>query len=339
MSDPTTPVTARPDRRDVLITSASRKVLLVRAFREAIARLGGGRVLATDLSPWAVALREADGTVELPRADDAGFGDAVERLCESEGVGLVVPTRDDELPVFAGMRDRLARAGTMVLVSGAASIAACRDKVRFAQAVAAVGLDTPRVHPGRDVPMPAFVKPRTGAGARHAVAVHTVEALHAATREIEAMGGEPVVQELIDAPEFTIDVYLDRSSRPISCIPRERIVVVGGESVVSRTVIDQDLSNATIRLCVALGLTGHVTVQAFRTADRIAFIEVNPRFGGAANLGFAAGAPTPEFAIREARGETLTPRLGEYEPGLVMLRYAEDRFVRDSSPTVDTGMP
>ena len=91
------------------------------------------------------------------------------------------------------------------------------------------------------------------------------------------------------------------------------------------------LVEATLRLCAAIGLVGQVTVQAFRVADRILFIEVNPRYGGAANLGFAAGAPTPEFAIRMARGERLTPQLGSYEVGLMMLRYAEDRFVREPS--------
>ena len=83
------------------------------------------------------------------------------------------------------------------------------------------------------------------------------------------------------------------------------------------------------RLCTAIGLVGHLTVQAFRTPTGVAFIEINPRYGGAANLGFEAGAPTPEYAIRAARGERLEPRLGMYEVGLMMFRHAADLFVRD----------
>jgi carbamoyl-phosphate synthase large subunit len=78
-----------------------------------------------------------------------------------------------------------------------------------------------------------------------------------------------------------------------------------------------------------------VTIQAFRSADRIAFIEINPRYGGAANLGFAAGARTPEYAIRLSRGERLKPQLGEYEIGLVMLRAGEDRFVHEGDLRFD----
>ncbi len=151
---------------------------------------------------------------------------------------------------------------------------------------------------------------------------------------IEQAGGESLVQEFIDAAEFTIDVLIDPEGRPIVCVPRERVEVVAGESIVARTARDPELCKATLRLCAAIGLTGHATVQAFRSADRITFIEINPRYGGAANLTFAAGAPTPEFAIRIARGERLEARLDDYEAELVMIRYAEDRFVHASSDHV-----
>jgi carbamoyl-phosphate synthase large subunit len=322
-------MTASPriERPDVLVTSAARKVLLVRAFREAQGRVGeGGRVLAADLDPWAVARREADGVVELPRSDDPSFGDALERACAAERIGLVVPTRDEELLVFSAMRERMAEAGTVILISPPESIAVCRDKIRFAKRLAEIGVDTPRILSLEDPALPAFVKPRVGAGSRHARVVRTPEELAAATSAIRAAGGEPVAQELVDGSEHTVDVFLDLAGQPISCVPRERVQVVNGESVVSRTVRDDALARAAIRVCQALGLVGHITVQAFRTSDRIVLIEVNPRFGGAANLGFAAGAPTPEFAIRMARGEFLGPQLDRYEVGLVMLRYSDDRF-------------
>ena len=156
--------------------------------------------------------------------------------------------------------------------------------------------------------------------------VHTRQQLEAA---VAALEGDALIQEWIDAPEYTVDVFADLDRRPITCVPRERVQVVAGESVVSRTVRDEALSAATLQLVASIGLIGHVTVQVFRTPDRIAFIEINPRYGGAANLSFAAGAPTPEMAIRLARGERLEPRLGQYEAGLVMLRHADDRFARD----------
>jgi Carbamoylphosphate synthase large subunit (split gene in MJ) len=147
---------------------------------------------------------------------------------------------------------------------------------------------------------------------------------------LEAIGGDALIQAFIDAPEFTVDVFLDLDGRPISCVPRERMSVVSGESIVGRTVRDPDLAAAAVRLCSAIGLVGHLTVQAFRTPTEVSFIEINPRYGGAANLGFEAGAPTPEYAIRAARGERLEPRLEAYEVGLMMLRHPADLFVREA---------
>jgi carbamoyl-phosphate synthase large subunit len=321
---------ARPevyDRPNVLITSASRKVLLVRAFRAALAELGGGSVVASDLDPRAAALYEADRRRALPRSDDPGFVDALRTLCREERIGLVIPTRDEELPVLAGARGVLADDGTLALVSSPDSVETCRDKRRFATAVAAAGLDAPRLFDDpASAPLPVFVKPRIGKGGRAATAATTTAELSAGLAQA---GPDALVQELLVAPEYTIDLFLDLESRPVSCVPRERMVVVGGESVVSRTVHDPDLVSASIALATSIGLVGHVTVQAFRSPDRIAFIEINPRFGGAANLGFAAGARTPEYAIRLSRGEEVKPLLGSYEVGLVMLRAGEDRFVHE----------
>ena len=318
------------ERPNVLVTSAARKVLLVRAFGEALARCGSGLVIAADISPLAAALYAADMARLIPRSDDLSFVDALARICDEDRVGLVVPTRDEELPILARARDRLAAAGTTVLVSTAQAVETCRDKARFVAAVRDAGLEAPAVFADRAaVRYPAFVKPRLGKGGRGATRVDDPDELAVALAAIEAAGDEALIQAFEDAPEFTVDVFIDFEGRPISCVPRERVAVVGGESVVGRTVRDPALADASIRLCSAIGLVGHLTVQAFRTESAVSFIEINPRYGGAANLGFEAGAFTPEYAVRAARGERLEPHLDDYEVGLVMLRHSADLFVRE----------
>lgn len=311
---------------NVLVTSASRKVGLVRAFGRAAAAYGG-RVVAVDVSPLAAALYEADVARLVPRSDDPAFQDEILDICASERVGLVVPTRDEELPVFARARARFADEGILVLVPDAGVVTTCLDKLAFATACAAAGLSTPRIVADpteRDLPL--FIRPRTAQGGHGARVVRDGSGLAAA---LDELGSSAFVQELIDAPEFTVDLFVDpRDGTPISCVPRERVLVLDGESQIGRTVRDDRLRGATLRLASALRLTGHLTVQAFRRGDEVLFIEVNPRYGGGASLGFAAGAPTPEFALQVARGEPLEPRLDSYESDLVMLRFADDRFVR-----------
>jgi len=317
-------------RPNVLIMSAARKVLLVEAFRRAISPSNSALVLCADVNPLSAALYAGDGARLISSSDAPDFIDRILGLCEADAIGLVVPTRDEELPVFAHARERFTAAGTLVLVSPPEAILTCQDKLRFATAVRAAGLDAPAEYPGaRTAPLPAFVKPRRGKGGQGAAKATTRQGLLDAVNAVNAVNGEALIQEFIDAPEFSVDVFIDLDGRPISCVPRERVAVVGGESIISRTVRDPELVKATLRLCTAIGLVGHLTVQAFRTPDRISFIEINPRYGGAANLGFQAGASTPEFALAVARGEHPTPRLDDYEAGLVMLRYSTDRFLRE----------
>ena len=252
---------ATPDRPNVLVTSASRKVLLVRAFREALARIGNGRVVASDIDPRSAALFEADAGRIVPRSDDPAFIPALMQLCRDERIGLIVPTRDEELSIFAETRGRFSDEGTLVLVSDPDAIATCRDKHRFVGAVLGAGLLAPLTFEDPALaPLPAFVKPRIGKGG---VGARIVASRADLAATLAALGGDAIVQEVVEAPEYTIDLFLALDGRPISCVPRERVLVVGGKSVVSRTVRDAGLTEASLRLAGAIGLIGHVTIQAF----------------------------------------------------------------------------
>lgn len=124
-------------------------------------------------------------------------------------------------------------------------------------------------------------------------------------------------------------MFLDRRSRAVSAVPRERLLVIGGESQVTRTVDDHELATQSAALCEAIGLVGPATVQAFRTRGQVLFIEVNPRFGGASALSFQAGAPGPEWLVQECQGASLDCYMDGYRSGLTMLRYGADLFVDD----------
>lgn len=312
---------------NVLITSASRKVALVRAFREALAEEGGGSVVAADASAKAPALYLADRGALVPRTDDPGFVEAIVDLCRREEIDLIVPTRDEELPLFAETREAFEGAGARVLVPGREPVEICRDKRRFVEHCRAHGFETPRTYASSDrggiERWPVFVKPRIGKGGRGAGLVGSADELERALVRLP----DAVVQEAIEAPEFTIDTFLDFEGRPVSAVPRERLYVFGGESFVSRTVEGSRLSEAAIGLSRSIGLTGHLTVQAFDDGGTVRFIEINPRYGGASHLGFAAGAPTPRFVVRLLLGRPVEPRVGRHRRGLTMLRYTEDLFL------------
>ncbi|HME35368.1 MAG TPA: ATP-grasp domain-containing protein [Candidatus Sulfotelmatobacter sp.] len=314
---------------NVLITSASRKVSLVRAFQSALARRGGGSVVAVDTSPFAPALYLADRHFLVPPSTDPQFIDHIVGLCQRESVGLIVPTRDEELPIFAAARSRLEQQGRRVLVPSAETVRICQDKLAFVEFCRTHQFETPRTcqpHQWSHAEFPLFVKPRLGKGAQGARRVDHEGDLREAASDPERW----LIQEFVDCPEYTVDLLADFEGRVISAVPRLRQLVVAGESYVSRTVNEPVLITESARLATELRLVGHNTIQCFWDGKQVKFIEVNPRFGGAAALGIAAGADTPALLLRLLEGEAIPARLGEFQSDLIMMRFTDDLFLSAS---------
>ena len=309
----------------VLITSASNKVSLVRAFRAALERTGGGEVVAADVDPLSAALYVADMIEIVPRSDAPAFVDAMVEICERHQIDLIVPTRDEELPVFAAARNRLESLGVRVAVSDLHTVETCQDKLAFHGFCVENDIGVARRYASpRDVGFPAFVRPRSGKGGFGVAAVRDRAELDRAT------GGDWdqfVVQDLIEAPEYTIDLLADFDGDVVSVVSRQRIRTVSGESWVGRVEMREDLLSVSRRLAEVLSFRGHVTIQAFISDAGVLAIEVNPRFGGAAALGWAAGAPTPEYLVRLVRGHDVLHDARTITDGLVMLRHTDDVFL------------
>lgn len=314
---------------NILITSAGREISLIQAFRDALQAEGGGAVVVADISPAAPALYLADDRVIVPPSDDPNFVASLLRLCRAYPIHLIVPTRDEELPCLAEAKDAFAQIGTRVMVSDPEAIAICRDKKRFIDFCLARGHAVPRTYrlpeESGAIEFPVFVKPRFGKGTKNATRVEDAAQL------AWLMERDPdlIVQELIEAPEYTIDTFADFEGRVLSVVPRHRIRVVAGESYVGKTTREPRLVAEACDLCEALGLVGQATLQCFDDGETIRFVEVNPRFGGGAPLSFAAGADTPRYLLQLCGGKTIAPRLGQFTENLYMFRYTQDVFVSE----------
>ncbi len=317
------------DDFNVLITSASRKVWLIQAFKRAIAEEGGGKVIAGDASPRSPTLYLADERVILPRDDDPNQGEWLLEYCIRKGIKLLVPTRDEELPIFAGLSSLFLTKGIRIMVAEREVIDTCLDKRKFVAFCQTHGFRTPTTFSGvddvRDQDFPLFLKERFGKGGRNIFRVKDRADLDYVLKRMH----DPIIQKFVDAKEFTIDVLSNFEGEVISAIPRERSLVIAGESHISITRMNWKIIQEASNLSTELGLVGHNTIQCFDTKNEVEFIEVNPRFGGAANLGFAAGCCSPRLLIDMVRGKPVPPRLGQFEPNLMMLRYSQDLFLQE----------
>ena len=116
----------------------------------------------------------------------------------------------------------------------------------------------------------------------------------------------------------------------VACVVvRQRLEVRAGEISKGYTVRDPTLEGWARRLTERLpDAAGPLTLQCFKGPDgRLAFIEINPRFGGGFPLSLAAGADYPRWLLEWALGRPSTATAHGWRGDVAMLRYDDAVFV------------
>jgi len=319
---------------NILITSVSRKVWLVKAFKNALQKLKGvqGKVVSVDIDPLSAGLYLSDEHYIIPSSFDDNFIPRILEICKEQKIKLIIPTRDGELMLFAKHKKTFKDQDIEVMVSDPKVIAICRDKYKFYEFLKENDIPAPKTMLPHEIDFeilkyPALVKAVEGSGGKDVYLVKNREECEFFVKYV----ADPVIQEFIQGEEYTIDVFADFDSKVLSVITRQRVEIISGESYKGKTKKDHEMINQAKQLAEKLGVVGHVTMQCIKNAQGIKFIEINPRFGGGAMLGIQSGADTPLLLLQLLSGHPVKPRIGEFENDLIMLRYTEDLYVAAGS--------
>jgi carbamoyl-phosphate synthase large subunit len=324
---------------NVLLTAASRRVPLVQAFQSALRAIDNpGRVIVTDVNPLSPAVHVADRAYRVPLATDPDYLNELLAICEAENVQLAIPTIDDELPLFGAAIDRFRKIGALAVCSPESTALTCDDKLATCEVLRAYGVSAARSYLPetlpRDVALPLFVKPRVGRGAVGAFTARTREELDFFLKYVP----NPVVQEYLDGPEYTIDVLCDFRGKPLSIVPRERVVIRAGVIDRGRTVRSQALIDLAQAVCRVLPFNGPINIQCRMRGDRPVIIEINPRFSGGIPLTIASGADFPRMLLELAGGREVAAAIGQFQDDLWMTSYESAVFLNPAQillPTLD----
>ncbi len=319
-----------PDRVNILLTCIGRRVSLLQAFRKAMADLGlEGRLCGADVSGRAPAFHLADEGVLVPPVHDASYVDEVLKVCRERNIGLVVPLLDWELEALAEARERFAEVGARMLISSPRVVHICRDKVETFRFLKQAGLGTPELldpEAAEGGAFPIFMKPRYGSNAKDVHKLNDAESVRFWRHRVDGA----ILQEYVFGDEFTVDVYAGLDGVPRIAVPRQRLVIRGGEVAKGQTVRHRRVIAESLQLVEALAeCAGVITIQCFLTPDGdVRFIEVNPRFGGGVPLAIRAGADFPRWILEHHLGREPAIDPEAWEDGLLMLRYDAEVFCR-----------
>jgi len=313
----------------LLVTSASRKIPLIRSLKDASRRLGSKpRVIGGDRDPLAIAQFEADEFWVMPDINMVSVEEMISE-CQRRDVKVILPTRDGELDYWARHRDTFFNSGIEVIISLPQSISRCRDKLSFSRFGEETGLPiiSASMTPEGGAGSLFVVKERYGAGSRRIGLRLSMDAALEHAKDL----GEPIFQPFVDGPEISIDSWVSKTGDVPGVVLRRRDVIVAGESQVTTTFQDAEIESKVIEVIKALRLRGPVVLQAIISEHGLQIIECNPRFGGASTASIAVGLDSLYWSLAEVEDTHFKPIFSRTSGEVRQVRYPVDRIVYDSS--------
>ena len=308
---------------NLLFLCGGRRVKLIQQFRKALDGIGGGRIVTTDTEAYSATSFVADSTYQVPYCSDIQkFVESVARICNKEGIDVVVPLTCAAVATVPTLRNHLS---AKVISGDDSCIHLCHDKLQSHQHFLASSVTTPDII---DAPtssdLPVVFRPRKSEGSKGMMVVRT-------SSDLEFVLGRQhgIFNRFVSGDEYTADCYKDLSGHLHGVVLRKRLRVRAGEVEKSRVCRSPLLESGCRRILDPLNFVGPATVQAIYANDAFHFTEINLRYGGGVTLSIVAGMDSPKWLLAELLGQTVPPLINVCW-GLGMSRYDEEFYFSDA---------
>lgn len=317
---------------NILITSAGRRVSLVRSFQKELKKIDpNSKVFTTDMSPkLSAACQIADGSFKVPKLEDSNYMNVLIELCKTNNIKLVIPTIDTELLQLAKHKSALEDLGIKAVISSIDFISKCRDKRVIHDFFKDHNVNVAREYDKDNYNLPLFIKPIDGSRSVDTYIIKEEEELI----DYHFSNDKLMFLEYLDHnayDEFTCDLYYNKDHNLKCVVPRKRIEVRDGEVYKAQTANNSLVPYIKQNLRFINGAVGCLTAQFFKHKTdntKIYAIEINPRFGGGYPLTYLSGANYTKWIIDEyLLGMTLEDKFEVWESDLLMIRYDDEVLV------------
>jgi carbamoyl-phosphate synthase large subunit len=318
---------------NILITSAGKRVSLVRVFKkELINYFPEAKVFVVDFDiEHSAAAQVADKAFGICKITDFNYVDSLLHICIKNKVKVVIPTIDTELGLLSKNIDVFYQHGINIIISNSNIIAQANTKIASKIFFENLNIKTPKLYNKDNYKFPLFIKPNNGSRSKDNFIIKREPDLcknHFTNKEL-------LFFEYIDPTqfdEFTCDLYYDKSSVLKCVVPRRRIEVRAGEVNRAATERNELVGFFKTKFLNFKGVRGCINIQCFlhKTSKDIIVIEMNPRFGGGFPLTYFAGGNYPKWIIQEYLLNEEIPYFEDWEDQLLMLRYDDEILVHDN---------
>lgn len=286
------------------------------------------RIVGFERSGQAMGLFECDAAHRLPPASDASYAERLTSLCREEGVELLIPGSDTELPKIADVAAELEQDGCRVLSSSPECIRICQDKKALHDFL--VERDAPffptwlahdiALRPDA-IQYPAILKPRWGSGSVGVRILATPSDWDIIKLQDTMDRLDDCIVQPLGRPSAWSDETWQRvlDERRLHCQDQLAVQLFFTESgeMIGRMSWLVSLKNGVVTAIEiieepeiwravepvqsaisTLGVRGPLNIQGIWAGENTRFFEVNPRFSGSTGVRALLGYREVEVTAR-----------------------------------------
>lgn len=319
---------------NILVLSCGTRNKIVQYFRKTCHEYGG-KVYAADCSNLAPALYDADEFFISKRLGEEGHIEEILAYCKEKHIDGVLSLIDPELSFLAEQGDKLNDIGTTVIGSTYDLCERSLDKYEMYQWLAENGyktakswIDKEAFH--RDIDngestYPVFVKPAKGSASISISIAYDRETVDVLFEHENGL----MIQEYMCGQEIGADVYIDMiSGEVVSIFTKNKIKMRAGETDKGISFKDEKLFELIKDFATKAGYRGQIDIDIFDINGEYYISEVNPRFGGGYPHAYEAGCDHMKLIAENLSGHANKPMIGQYDEGVVMMKYNEIKMIR-----------
>ena len=311
-----------------LILSVGTRNKIVQYFKKDF--IGVRSVIATDASPLASALYEADKHYIVPHITEAGYIDKILDICMQEKINGVFSLIDPELSLLAKNKDRFSEVGTMVIGSSFDLCEMSINKWQMYQWLVRHGYHCAKSYIDKvqfyeavehgEVNYPVFVKPVCGSASISISKAYDKEMVETLWAHSDGL----IIQEYLNGQEIGADVYIDMISHEVvSIFTKKKLAMRAGETDKAVSFKNEKLFQLIEKFVTEAGYTGQIDIDIFEINGEYYISEVNPRFGGGYPHAYECGCDHMKLILNNLNGIVNDRNIGAYREEIYMMKYNE----------------
>ncbi|MDY0362209.1 MAG: ATP-grasp domain-containing protein [Desulforegulaceae bacterium] len=291
----------------------------------------GFYLAGADISDECVGRFFTDSFFKVPKAEmEEQVWECYRKIVLETSAEWIISGPENEISVLAKKEKMFADMGCTLFHPSLDVLETITDKMNFYEFAYENGILTPRtVLPDnpelKSMDMPLILKPRKGRGSTG------IEIFNCIPENFNPLDWDDyIVQEFIEGQEYTVDILTDMEGRLLNCIPRRRIKVDSGITVIGKVEKNKELIGIIESLVEKISFKGALCIQFFHSEKdgRYYLTDVNPRFGGGSFLSVRSSESFQRNIVNLLKSRWDKLEYNNYDfKELSMYRYYSEVFI------------